>query len=454
MPCSCPGVRHPCRWRLAATLFGAHRDGGFLGTSETTYRSKWPVHQSKSALTATGVVLLVAVLALVLLVATSPPTFVYDEADYASNVPLLHQYGFTLHFMNSMIGAAGPLYAFVHFVFEPLTALHPVRMRFANLLLFAALAGILVACLKRQNWPDHPWLSAGSVLVVPMAWVLGGLALTEMPAVVFVALSLYLQLRGLEALEQGRPVTGWFAASAVCLGIAVWGRQPYLLLSGVPVLLALLDRRLRVPAVVFVAVVLAAAITLFVIWKGLVPPSNQAAQQRGLALTNGFISLAYAGICFLLLAPRTRWLPTTTSIGLVVATVGANAWLGLVVLYPIRSVADRYLSAALMPAYGILCGSALLSVGVVFLVWFLRVSWQGRNDLRQVTINAGLWCVVLTPAFIGHQYSSRYTAMALPYLVLASHPWREWRWKTAATAATGCGLGFVSLFSYLFLQQA
>jgi hypothetical protein len=204
---------------------------------------------------------------------------------------------------------------------------------------------------------------------------------------------------------------------------------------------------------VFVGVVTAAAITLFAIWKGLVPPSNQAAQQKGLALTNGLISLAYCGLCFLLLAPRTRWLPTTLSIGLVGATVVVNAWLGLVVLYPIRSVVGRYLPNDLMPAYGILCGSALLSVGVVLLVWFLRASWQSRKDLAQVAINAGLLCVVLTPAFIGHQYSSRYTAMALPYLILAAHPWREWRWKTAATAAAGCGLGFVSLFGYFFLQQ-
>jgi hypothetical protein len=50
-----------------------------------------------------------------------------------------------------------------------------------------------------------------------MTWVVAGMALSEMSAMVFVTLSLYLQLRGLGALEQGRPVLVWFLASSPCL---------------------------------------------------------------------------------------------------------------------------------------------------------------------------------------------------------------------------------------------
>lgn len=397
------------------------------------------------AMRVTGGLLLVAFLALITLVATSPHHFLYDEPYFANYIPLLHQYGLTTKFMNSLTGAAGPLYAFVHVVFEPLTQLQPVRMRLVNVLLLVMVTGTLAAWLKRQKWSDYG-VAGCSVLVVPMTWVVAGMALSEMSAMVFVTLSLYLQLRGLGSLEQGRPLLGWFLASALFLGIAVWGRQPYLLLSGVPVLLGLLERRLRMPALIFIGVVMALAIPLFLIWKGLVPPSFHAVQ--GFSLTHGLISLGYTGICFLLLAPRSRWLPVKVLIGLVVLTAAANTLLSAFVLYPVRSAVDRYLPASAVSAYGNLCGSLFLSCGVVFLVVLLRIIWKAREDLMQVTVNAGLLCVAASPMFVAHQYSSRYTAMSLPYLILAAQPWREWRLKTVITAVVGCGVGFLSLLGY------
>jgi hypothetical protein len=403
---------------------------------------------NKVATRVTGGLLVAAFLALVILVASSPHHFLYDEPYFANYIPLLHKYGLTTKFMSSLTGTVGPLYAFVHVVFEPLTQLQPVRMRLVNVLLLVMVAGMLAAWLKRQKWSDYG-VAGCSVLVVPMTWVLAGMALSEMPAMVFVTLSLYLQLRGLESLEQGRPVLGWFVASAIFLGIAVWGRQPYLLLSGVPVLVAFLERRLRMPALIFVGVVMALAIPLFIIWKGLVPPSHNAVQQ-GVSVTHGLISLGYTGICFLLLAPRSRWLPGKVLLGLVVLTTAANALLGAFVLYPLRSVVDRYLPFSAVSAYGNLCGSLFLSFGVVFLAFLLRIIWEGRKDLSLVTVNAGLLCVAASPIFIAHQYSSRYTAMSLPYLILAAQQWREWRLRTVITAVVGCGVGFLSLFGYFF----
>lgn len=394
----------------------------------------------------TGGLLVVAFLALLMLVATSPHRFLYDEPYFANYIPLLHQYGLTAKFMNSLTGTVGPLYAFVHVAFEPLTNLQPVRMRLVNVFLLVVVAGILASWLKRQKCSDYG-VAGCSVLVVPMTWVLAGLALSEMPALVFVTLSLYLQLRGLESLEQGRHVLGWFFASAIFLGIAVWGRQPYLLLSGVPVLVALRERRLRITVLIFAGTVMALAIPLFIIWKGLVPPSHYVVQQ-GLSLTHGLLSLGYTGICFLLLAPRSRWLPVKALIGLVVLTAAANASLDAFVLFPLWSVVDRYLPDSAVSAYGNLCGSLFLSCGVVFLVLLLRIIWEGRKELRLVTVNAGLLCVAVSPIFIAHKYSSRYTAMSLPYLILAAQPWREWRLKTVITAVVGCGVGFISLFGY------
>jgi hypothetical protein len=393
----------------------------------------------------TGGFQLLAFLVLFRLVATSPPRFLYDEPYFANYISLLHQHGFTTKFLISLNAAPGPLCAIVQVIFEPLTQLRPVAMRLGNVFLLIVVVLILVMWLKKQR--DDYWVAGLSVLVVPMTWVVAGMALSEMSALMFVTLSLYLQLKGVEALEVGRPVLRLFVVGGVCLGIAVWGRQPYLLLSGVPVLLALLDRRLRMAAVVFVAVVLAVVAPLFAAWRGLLPPSQHSAQQ-GLSVTHGLISLAYTGICFLLLAPRFVRLPVKVLLGLVVLTVVANASFGTFALFPVRSVIDRYLPASAVPVYGKLCGSLLLACGIVFLALSLRMIWEKRMDLMRVTINVGLLCVAASPMFVAHQYSSRYTAMTLPYLILAAQEWRRWRLETVITTILGCAIGYLSLYGY------
>ncbi len=263
----------------------------------------------------------------------------------------------------------------------------------------------------------------------------------------FIALSLYLQLRGLDALDEGRSVLLWFLFAGVCLGIAVWGRQPYSLLVIVPVLVALMDQRQRLPVTIFVGAASAVAIPLFVIWMGLLPPSQHSVP-KGFSVVNGLTSFGYAGICFILLGARSRWLPIKVVLGLVSLTFVANASLGAFALYPARSMADRFLAKSVVPIYGNLSGSLFLSCGVLFLAILLRMIWESREDLKRLTVNAGLLCVTALPMFDVHLYSSRYTSMSLPYLILAAQPWRRWRLETVMTAALGCGVGFLSLYGY------
>jgi hypothetical protein len=393
----------------------------------------------------TGGILALALLSFVSLVICSPHRLLYDETFFVSYIPLLHKYGLTTEFLNSLPAAPGPLYSFLHIALEPLTHLEPVRMRLVNVFLLALVATTLMAWLKQEGRHDYG-VTGCSILVMPMTWVVGGMALSEMPAMLFVTVSLYLQLRGLRALDAGQSAAKWLLASAVCLGVAVWGRQPYLLLVSVPALAATLEHRLRAAACAFAGVVLAMTIPLFLVWKGLVPPSNHSIQ--GISVTHGLTSLGYTGICFFLLAPRFRGLPVKTLIGIIALTTAANALLGGFALYPVRSFVERHVPPPAVPAYGNLCGSLLLSCGAVFLALSLRTIWESRGDLRRLTINAGVLCLAAAPLFDAHQYSSRYTAMSLPYLILASEPWREWRLKTVLTAAAGCGLGYLSLFGY------
>ena len=411
------------------------------------FATRYTYEASTGTTGAAAAVLVLAALALVATVVTSPPNFVYDEPYYANYVALFRRYGLTEEFLDALTGGAGPLYAFVHRALEPLTNLSPVRMRLVNVVLLAVVVGILAAWLKRQNRPDY-LLASCTILAVPMTWVLAGMALTSMPSLVFASLSLYVLLRGVEALEQGTPVLGWFVAAGVCLGVAVWGRQTALVLSGVPVLLALLDRRLRLPALVFVAIVVVFTAPLVIAWEGFTPPNEEA--DEGLSLRHGLTSLGYTGLCFFLLAPRLKWLSWKSLVASAVVAATVNASLEIVVIFPLTSFVDDFMSATGMAAGASLFGSLLVFCGVMFLGRILRIICQGRRDLKRVTINVGLLCIALSPALIANYYSSRYTAMALPYLVLAAQPWRSWGWQMSGAAIAGCTMGLLSLLGYFW----
>jgi 4-amino-4-deoxy-L-arabinose transferase-like glycosyltransferase len=115
---------------------------------------------------------------------------------FANYVALLHEHGLSRAFLRSLSGTAGPLYAFVQAAFEPLTALSPPGMRLMNVGLLAIVAALLVAMSRHDKPVDR--LASASVLVVPMTWVLAGMALSEMPALVFATLSLSLLFKGLQ----------------------------------------------------------------------------------------------------------------------------------------------------------------------------------------------------------------------------------------------------------------
>jgi hypothetical protein len=392
-----------------------------------------------------------AFLVLIVLVARSPNRFLYDEHFFAAYPPLLHQYGLTPEFLRHLPGSPGPLCGFFQLAFEPFTGLRPVGMRLVNVLILLSTI-VTLAFWNRDRSGFHRWAVAGSVLVVPMAWVIGGLALSEISAVFFVTTSLCLELEALRRFGEGRPYQMWFAASAVCLGIASWGRQPCVLLCGVPVITAIIDTRLIRSAVMFVVIVCAMFVPLVVIWKGMVPPIEQHVQEHGISLAHGVLSFGYVGICLLLLAPRFRGFSIKMIVGLVVLIAIANLALRIVVRGPMNSTAARYLSPPALTIYDWLGGTVILCFGVISLVAILRLAWENRTDLQRFSVCTGLLIIAASPLFISYQYSTRYTAMALPYMVLTARPLQGWSIDRAATALLGCVLGMLSLWSYVSVR--
>lgn len=390
--------------------------------------------------------LMAAFAVLVIQAARSPGRLTYDEPYFANYVALLHEHGLSRTFLRSLSGTAGPLYAVVQAAFEPLTALTPPGMRLVNVGLLAVVAALLVA-MSRHDKPADRLASAASVIVVPMTWVLAGMALSEMPALVFSTLSLCLLFKGLQRAGQQQAVVGWFLASAACLAVAAWGRQPYLLLAAVPAALALVDARLRLAAAVFVGVVLAMVLPLFVVWGGLTPPSHHFVQESP-TLKNSLVSLGYAGFVLLLLIPDVAWQHRRLLLTALVAVTVANFFLAIWIIHPLRWTVERLLPGPLFFLYGTFCGALALTSSVATLIFICHAAWKGRDEPRQLAITLGLLCMCVWPAVMGANFSSRYMAMGLPYLMLAVEPLRDWSMRTVAGAALGCAGGALALFGY------
>ena len=394
---------------------------------------------------AAWVILAAALLVLATTILLSPHERVFDEVFYAEYVTLVHHYGLSMALLEHLPGATGPLFGVIHVALEPVTGLQPVWMRLATFVLFLIAIALVAKGLRLLRVADA-WLIAATMLVLPMTWVAAGLALTGMPALVFVAANLVVQLRGLLALQRGERPVPWFMAAGLLLGIAVLGRQTACLLAVTPLLLAAIDRRLLVPVLVQAVIAAAMALPLVIAWHGLVPPLDDT--EAGFVPENAFLALGYLLVGFLLLARAPAWLLSWRSIIFGLALLAANAWLKFALAFPLASIVDNVLNERAMYAYGIVCGAALMWAGGIFLVWVIGRAWQARGDAKVVLIHAGLVAVSLAPAFIGNQFSSRYAAMALPYLILAAAPYREPGTATNLKMALGCAFGLAALLGY------
>ena len=389
--------------------------------------------------------LVLSFVALLTAILASPDELVFDEIRYADYPDLVGQFGLSGALLERLNGAAGPLYGVVHFLLKPLTRLDPVAMRLANLSLFLAVMGLIVICLRRLA-SATPWLTAAAILSVPMSWVLAGLAITDTPALLFVAANLALQFRGLAAFERGKDPLPWFVAAGVTLGIAVLGRQTACVFAATPLLLAAIDRRLLAPVLVQAAVVALMALPLAIVWGGPVPPLDDT--ELGFRPGNALMSLGYLFVGLLLLAPPPAWLLRWPSLAGGVTLLAINAATGLALTFPLAAIVDNFLPDRAMYAYGIACGGLLLWAGAAFLIWAVGRAWQGRHDPKVILIHAGLVAVSLAPALIGNVFSSRYAAMALPYLVLAAAPLRAPGIATNLKTALGCAIGLAALLGY------
>ncbi|MFM7793188.1 MAG: hypothetical protein ACKO90_35580, partial [Microcystis panniformis] len=123
----------------------------------------------------------------------SPHALVYDEVYHLPLVDLLNQYGLSYRFLRGTgQSAPGPLYPIIHYIFQPLTNLEAPAIRLVNILLLLLLILVLSLTLQKIFKIPQPLVSSLTIMGLPMIWVITGMALTEIPAMLLATLAVFL----------------------------------------------------------------------------------------------------------------------------------------------------------------------------------------------------------------------------------------------------------------------
>ena len=378
------------------------------------------------------------------LVAMSGTTLVYDEPYYMDVVASVHEHGLSARFLQNVPGPAGPLHALVHYVLEPLSHLRPPRVRFVNLALLGVMIGGVWGIARLQR-SARPFLTSLSVVSIPMTWVVAGLALTEIPAMCLAVLALLLLLY---AVKPGGTAQ-WMAAlgGGLIFSAAILGRQPFLaVLLALPLLLT---RQSFIYLVLFLCAALPLPLVVFYVWGGIVPPQTAYAGAGGLSITHGALAFAYAGMVMLIVAPGWFNLGATWT-GLAFASaVVLNSFLSVIQVTPAMTMAQRVVGDGVaLSLYQHVTSGLLLAVGVVFVTSAVRHLWRRRADRVFCFLCAASILLVGTAAKVTLLFSSRYTAMAIPLLLLTAEPFSVESYAKAVRMSLGVVCGALILASY------
>lgn len=402
--------------------------------------------------------LLVSIVGLLILISIAaftrqPP--LYDEPLYLDTVELLHRFGLSVSFLNKIQVPAGPLYALVHFIFEPLTHLEVPGVRSVNII-FLLLTIAVTSFTNSVLGFEKPLLSALSMVTVPMTWVISGLALTEMPAMFFASLGILLLMVTTNAKATGtktsrrNPMKFLPAAiGGLAFGLSILGRQPFLV---VLIALAILIRspKNRAQILIFLSTAIILPTIIFSVWGGLVPP-QMARVGEGFAIHHGILSYAYAAFTMLIFAPKWFSIGSKSIIGVMLGSLLVNVAFGYVEITPAYSLAQKFLPEPAITVYTRSMSGLMVGLGLTFLISSLKNMWINRKNRNFIFLCASALLICATPAKITHLFSSRYTATAIPLLLLVSNRYTEANYWKAGRMLTGSLIGFLSLWSYFWL---
>lgn len=397
-----------------------------------------------------GLLVLAIVLgALALMIASSPVRLCSDEVFHLKATHLIDQLGLKAG-LNSPENPSspGPLFSAIQLLAAPLTHLQPPAVRYINWFCLVVVISITAFQLHR-NQAASPLFAAGLLLAVPLLWTPAGLALTELPALVAFALFLLLFQQGLEKPETSlRYGLLLGSAAGVALGVAILGRQTYLVVLPCLALVAFLHRRHWVLILSCIVTCLLACGWLFWIWHGLIPP-GQVNVDTGLRYDHAVMGITYMGMAALFISPR--FLRPTSRME---AVLGFGMACLLVVLVfvktepPARTLLISIFGEAGSKWAGLVIRALMGWIGTQWLIATVKTGWATRTVPWRLFLVLILIVFACSPAKISIQFSSRYVVGGLGALCLLCAQREQATIFSIARLLLGASIGAAILRTY------
>jgi hypothetical protein len=385
-----------------------------------------------------------------------------DEIFYLNNVTLLKKYGFSSEFFLLLDGSAGPLHTFIHYIFEPFTRLEAPYVRFISMALLLGTLYFTAAGIRLIN-PEKKRYSF-YILAIPMTYVIGGLALTEIPAIFFLSLSLFFVIKTYRFISESFSKKAWaFAAIAgICFGLAILGRQPYLIVIPAFVLLLFSKKnyaKTTLLLILFLFFSCLAPLYLFFTWKGLMPPADAEFYTDITGMGSSFrfeffiLCLFYFALSLLFIAPSFYFIPKKNNRwvwGSVCILIGIlNMYLNLLSYTPLAFVINKmYPSGNSIQLLSNFLGTGIILLALYFFVNCILHLITNRHEKQLCFFIVALLLIAFSCTKITWGFSSRYAAQAIPLLVFTgSYFYKQSNWNYLRIIA-GVAIGTTSLISY------
>jgi len=394
-----------------------------------------------------------SILLLFVMIAKSPSQLRYDEPYHLDLAKSIESNGLRDGLLDPRNqSAAGPLYAGIHYVLKHITNQRAPDIRWVNAFLLVT-AIVFLAFTKSQAGSETSTIScpALAVMGVPFLWPSAGMALTEVPALTFFCAFLFIIRKLFSTKSSGSrfaETLSFAIAAGILLGLAILGRQTYLVVIPVLFLLFLAGPVRPWLVGIIVAFTFLVSAWIFWIWGGLVPPS-QAKVNEGLHWEHGLFSLAYVATGTAVLSPR--WLlPKNRRLLFPIGLLGA-CLAALSREYgepPAKSLLIHFFGPDAGLAVGFLVFACMGAFGLYWLINTCMQLWQRREDSFQVFCGLILLALVLAPVKISHLFSSRYVVGLLGVLLIVLQPSPSK--FLAARILVGSLVGAVTLYLYYY----
>jgi hypothetical protein len=393
------------------------RTPGWIGTSLIPIRQIF----ARALSTNVSYLYLLAPLALIVFIVFSPAHLLYDEPFHINLAHSVRSGGWSVLISGDNPSPAGPLFTALHLAVAPITDLKAPAIRWINVVCTLAAIMCLAAWLRR--FTSSPMIRACQLFAVPFLWPTMGMALTEVPALCAFTVFGYLAASAMSSASvRARHMWPLALGGGLALGIAILGRQTYLVVLPCLVAVAFWSRIHALTLLTMMGAAVASSAWLFVLWGGLVPPSYAESFESVLRPHHAVLALTYAGIAAFFVTP---WRTLVPNVQIAVYTFGASLAVTLLlfpdVAPPAASLLTRLVGHELTTSVGLGARVLMTAMGLLWLWYTLRQGWLRRQEADYLLITLMLLTLVAAPVRLV-QFSSRYVVGALGLLVVQLCP--------------------------------